>query len=73
MLPGDCRTCVINADRRSIRIFSITGPPVRKTISSIAQIMKTCWAILEVGHPGIWSSDINIWGDCPRGIYLHFV
>ena len=43
MLPGVCRTCVINADRRSIRKFSSTGSPVCKTISSTAQIMKTNW------------------------------
>ena len=28
--------------------------------------------ILEVGHPGIWSRDINIWGTV-LGIYLHFL
>ena len=29
-------------------------------------------SILEVGHPGIWSRDINIWGTV-LGIYLHFL
>ena len=28
--------------------------------------------ILEVGHPGIWSRDINFWGTV-LGIYLHFL
>ena len=29
-------------------------------------------SILEVGHPGIWSRDINILG-MVLGIYLHFL
>ena len=28
--------------------------------------------IVEVGHPGIWSRDINFWGTA-LGIYLHFL
>ena len=28
--------------------------------------------ILEVSHPGIWSHDVNIWGNVLR-IYLHFL
>ena len=48
ILPGVWRTCVINADRRSIRNlaqnFSSAGSPVRKAISSIAHL-KTQWDI----------------------------
>ena len=49
--------------------------------SVIARVRRTDWqkyishrqmTILEVGHPGIWSRDINIWGTV-LGIYLHFI
>ena len=48
ILPGVWRTCVINADRRSIsnlpQIFSSAGSPIREAVSSIAHL-KTQWDI----------------------------